>query len=1035
MEICPSCGHENRPGARFCDSCGGRLEVADERKSRKVVTVLFCDVTGSTALGEDLDSESLRKVMERYFDAARSVVESHGGTVEKFIGDAVMAVFGVPVVHEDDALRAARAAAELRDGLGQINDELRREFGIELAVRMGINSGEVMTGAGGTLVTGDAVNVAARLEQAAGVNEILIGDRTRELAEGALELERAQPIDAKGKSEPVVAHRLLSVRQDAPAFLRRFDAPFVGRSDELAQMRQVYARAVADRSCHLFTLLGTAGIGKSRLTEEFLSTLDEAIVLRGRCLAYGQGITYFPLVEIIEKLALDAELIQVIERDPEARRFLNIVSGAIGTAETPVHSREEIFQAVRKLFEILAHARPLVVVLDDLHWAEETLLELVDHLADWSRGAPIVVLCIGRPELLDGRPGWGGGKLNVTTTLLEPLPEGDAETLVDNLLHGHHLADDVRVRITATAEGNPLFVEQMLALLSQNGGNGDVSVPPTIQSLLATRLEQLPSVERVAAERASVIGKEFWASPLSALGADVSTLPALVRKELVRPHRSATFPNDDAFRFRHLLIRDAAYEAMPKELRSELHERFADWLADSRSGFDEILGFHLEQAYRLREQLGPVGDDARALAERAGEHLGIAGGRALERDDVSGGINLLKRATDLLAPESASRCALLIALGYAQWDAGKLEQARGSFGAALEAAQGGDDHAVIARARFGLGRIDASEAASTDKLLLHEVLESVAALEPLSDDGALAEGWATAAQFQSWLGHSAEAERSFDRAVLHAHRCGNQRLERDTIGTQTVHEAWGHRSTDEGLDRCDELLRRERGTVLEALALGARALYGTWRGDVSGSRADVARTRALLRDFGNDLMAHASAMIEAVVELEAGDAAAAETIAREGYEGLEQLGERGFRSTVACFLAEALYAQGRLDEAEQFAVEAGELATADDFVSQNRSRAVQAKVLAQRGETDRAEKLVREAVEIVARTDSYGEHGEALLDEAEVLRLGGKLDESRSAVESALVLFERKGATSPASRARALLSELPHQAATTENSS
>ena len=1025
METCPSCGHENRSGARFCDSCGERLELADTRQSRKVVTVLFCDVTGSTALGEELDSESLRKVMERYFDVARSVVESHGGTVEKFIGDAVMAVFGVPVVHEDDALRAARAAVELLDGLGQINENLRGEFGVELIVRIGINSGEVVTGVGGTLLTGDAVNVAARLEQAAGANEILIGDRTRQLAEGALDVEQAQPIDAKGKSQPVVAHRLLSVRHGAPAFLRRFDAPFVGRSDELAQMRQVYARAVADRSCHLFTLLGTAGIGKSRLTEEFLSTLDETIVLRGRCLAYGQGITYFPLVEIIEKLAVDAELIQVIEREPEARRFLNTVSGAIGTAETPVHSREEIFQAVRKLFEILAHARPLVVVLDDLHWAEETLLELVDHLADWSRGAPIVVLCIGRPELLDGHPGWGGGKLNVTTTLLEPLPDADAEILVDNLLHGHHLADELRARITATAEGNPLFVEQMLALLSQNGGNGDVSVPPTIQSLLATRLEQLPAGERVAAERASVIGKEFWVSPLSALGADVSTLPALVRKELVRPHRSATFPNDDAFRFRHLLIRDAAYEAIPKELRSELHERFADWLAESRSGFDEILGFHLEQAYRLREQLGPVADDARSLAKRAGEHLGIAGRRALERDDVSGGVKLLKRATDLLEPESVSRRALLIALGYAQWEAGELEQARASFGVGLEAAQRADDDAVIARARFGLGRIDASEAASPDTLLLREVLESLAALDPVGDDDALAEGWATAAQFQSWLGRSAEAGQSFERAALHARRCGNRRLERATIGTQTVSEAWGHRSTGEGLDQCDELLRRERGTVLEALALGARALYSSWRGDVPGSRVDITRARALLRDFGNDLLAHASAMIETVVELEAGNAAGAEAIAREGYEGLEQLGERGFRSTLACLLAEALYGQGLLDEAEQFAVAGGELASADDFVSQNRSRAIQAKVLARRGETDRAEELVREAVEIVERTDSYGEHGEALLDEAEVLQLGGKLDESRSAAEAALLLFERKGATAPAVRARALLAELP----------
>jgi class 3 adenylate cyclase/tetratricopeptide (TPR) repeat protein len=1024
MVTCPSCGHENRPGARFCDSCGAQLEPTEGRKSRKLVTVLFCDVSGSTALGEELDSESLRNVMERYFDVARNVVESHGGTVEKFIGDAVMSIFGVPVVHEDDALRAARAAVQLRDGLSAVNEDLSREFGIELAVRIGINSGEVVTGTGGTLVTGDAVNVAARLEQASGVNQILIGDRTRQLAEGALDLERAEPIDAKGKSEPVVAHRLLSVREDAPAFLRRFDAPFVGRTDELAQLRQVYARAVGDRSCHLFTLLGTAGIGKSRLTEEFLSTLDDPIVLRGRCLAYGQGITYFPLVEIVEKLRGDPESIRILEREPETRRFLNIVSGAIGAAETPVHSREEIFQAVRKLFEALARARPLVLVFDDLHWAEETLLELVEHLADWSRDAPIVVLCVGRPELLDARHGWGGGKLNATTTLLEPLPEGDAGTLVDNLLHGHELADDVRARITATAEGNPLFVEQMLALLSANDGNDDVSVPPTIQSLLATRLEQLPTGERVTAERASVIGKEFWVSPLSELGADVATLPALVRKELVRPHQSATFPNDDAFRFRHLLIRDAAYESMPKELRSELHERFASWLTESRSGFDEIVGFHLEQAYRLREQLGPAGDDARALAERAGERLGAAGRRALERDDLPGGINLLTRATDLLPATSASRRGMLVANGYALWEAGRLEDARASFDAALKAGELARDEAVTARARFGLARIDSSEAGVHDASLLRGVMDTVVRLESLEDDAALAEGWAAAAMFQFWLGHSAEATESFERSIFYARRCGNRRLERQAIGTQTIQEAWGHRSADEGLEWCDELISREGGTMLEAVALEARALYAAWRGNVLESRANVARARTLLRDFGNEMLANASAMVEALTELEAGDPAAAEAAAREAYVGLERLGERGFRSTVGCLLAEALYQQGRFDEAEQFALEGAALATPDDFVSQNRSRAVRAKVLARRDETRSAEALALEAVEIVAKTDCYGDHGEALLHQAEVLRLGGKLAESRAAIEAALVLFERKGATSPASRAQALLAEL-----------
>jgi class 3 adenylate cyclase len=559
VTTCPSCGTENPDGFRFCGSCGAALgEASLVREVRKTVTILFCDVTGSTAMGERLDSESLRRVMERYFQLARNVLERHGGTVEKFIGDAVMGVFGIPVVHEDDALRAARAAHELREELAGLNAGLRSEFGTELRVRIGVNTGEVVTSEGGTLATGDAVNIAARLEQAAEPGEILIGDATRQLAEGALELERADPIEAKGKSEPLVAYRLLGVRPDTPGFERRFDAPFVGRAGELEQLVQAYARAVRDSSCQLFTVLGPAGMGKSRLVLEFVESQPEAIVLRGRCLAYGEGITYFPLVEILEQVATDAGLGRVIAADPEAPGLLNTVSTAIGLADEEVVSREDTFRAARRLFETFAGSSPLILIFDDLHWAEQTLLDLVDHIADWSREAPILLLCMARPEFLDSRPGWGGGKMNAATILLEPLSEDEAETLIENLLAGSDLPDLVRQRITASAEGNPLFVEQMLALLAQSDGNGEVVVPPTIQALLATRLEQLPSGERIAAERASVIGKEFWRTALLEIGGELAALPGLVRKELIRPYRSALFPVEDAFRFRHQLIRDAA---------------------------------------------------------------------------------------------------------------------------------------------------------------------------------------------------------------------------------------------------------------------------------------------------------------------------------------------------------------------------------------------------------------------------------------------------------------------------------------------
>src|SRR5919109_2928005 len=534
MKRCARCGTENPEGFRFCGNCGAELaEAPAPRELRKTVTVLFCDVTGSTAMGERLDPESTRRVMARYFDAMREAIERHGGTVEKFIGDAVMAVFGIPVVHEDDALRAARAADELRSRLAD-------QLGTELHVRIGINTGEVVTNEGGTLATGDAVNVAARLEQAARPGEILIGDATRQLAESALELEPVAAVEAKGKSEPLVAFRLLAVRPDAPAFERRFDAPFVGREGELDQLNQAYLRSARDHSCQLFTVLGPAGIGKSRLVYEFVAAHPDAAVLRGHCLAYGEGITYFPLVELLEQIALDEGLASLLVED-EARRLVNAVSSAVGFADEAIVSREDTFRAVRLLFEHLAGQRPVVVVFDDIHWAEPTFLDLVDHVADWSREAPILLLCIARPELLDHRPGWGGGKLNATTILLEPLSVDESESLMDGLLSDADLAAEVRERITAAAEGNPLFVEQMLALIAQEGAE-DVAIPPTIQALLATRLEQLPSGERVAAERASVIGKEFWRTALAQIGGGGAGPPAPRRQEVMPPHRPPSLP-------------------------------------------------------------------------------------------------------------------------------------------------------------------------------------------------------------------------------------------------------------------------------------------------------------------------------------------------------------------------------------------------------------------------------------------------------------------------------------------------------------
>jgi class 3 adenylate cyclase len=626
MAICPNCGQESPEGFKFCGNCGEPLGALSSpaRETRKTVTVVFCDVTGSTALGEKLDPESLRRVMGRYFDEMRIVVERHEGTVEKFIGDAVMAVFGIPMLHEDDALRAVRAAAEMRSRLEELNAELERDWGVRIRVRTGVNTGEVVAGdpsSGQRFATGDAVNVAKRFEEAAPAGEIFIGEPTYRLVRDAVEVEAVEPLELKGKGEPIGAYRLLGIEADAPGRARRLDSPMVGRAREQVALRQAYERTAGERACHLFTVLGAAGVGKSRLVAEFLAGLgDDATVVEGRCLPYGEGITYRPLHEILRALYGEDFLAEIRRRlagNDNAKLIAERIGAALGVVEH-TGPTDETFWAVRKLFEAEALERPLVVVVDDLQWGAPTLLDLVEHVADWARDAPILLVCLARPELLDGRPGWSGGKLNATSVLLEPLNQSEAGELVQNLLGRAQLAPDIQARVTAAAEGNPLFVEEMLAMLIDDGllerSNGDwvpagdlgaVTVPPTIQALLSARLERLDGIERDVIERASVEGKVFHRGAVVELSEDDvrdavgAHLQSLVRKELVRPEE-ADFPGEDAFKFRHLLIRDAAYDAMPKELRAELHERFAGWLEaaaeDRILEYEEILGFHLEQA-------------------------------------------------------------------------------------------------------------------------------------------------------------------------------------------------------------------------------------------------------------------------------------------------------------------------------------------------------------------------------------------------------------------------------------------------------
>jgi class 3 adenylate cyclase/tetratricopeptide (TPR) repeat protein len=1065
MVTCSRCGEHNSEGARFCSACGSVLtgEPNVPREMRKTVTVVFSDVAGSTSLGDARDPESMRRVMSRYFDEARAVHERHGGTVEKFIGDAVMAVFGIPTLHEDDALRAVRAAAEMRLRLDALNEELERDWGVRLQVRTGVNTGEVVAGdasEGQAFVTGDAVNVAKRFEEAAPAGEILLGESTFRLVRGVVTVEAADPLELKGKGGQVAAYRLLDVALAGRGDVRRLNAPMVGREHERALLEQAYARAVRERSCHLFTLLGPAGVGKSRLAAEVIDSLQhKATVLVGRCLPYGEGITFWPIVEVLRQAAdlreddtpdqARGKIESLLAASPEAPAITELVAQSVGVPAASA-SADETFWGVRKLFEALAHPRPLVLVFDDVHWAEQTFLDLLEHIGDWTRDAPILLLCLARAELLDQRPGWGGGKLNATSILLEPLTDEECGVLIDNLLGHAGLPEEVGGRIVDAAGGNPLFVEEMLAMLIDDGllrrQNGhwaaateiaEIAVPPSIQALLSARLDRLEGAEREVLERASVEGKVFHRGAVLELAPELlraevpGQLLALQRKELIRPSRS-DFAGDDAFRFRHLLIRDAAYDAIPKQVRAELHERFAAWLETAAGErvreYEEILGYHLEQAYHYRCELGPPDEWARTLARNAAELLATAGRRAIARDDMGAARSLLSRAHSLLDPKERLWLELAPELAEALAERGEPTKAEALLAEALERARarnarGPEAHALVQRAYMRI--FSRPEGAGNEALQVAE--QAMPIFEELRDSV----GIAKAARLAHWVlfqrGHHANTRRRLELALTHVAQSGD-------IGLEAVlrqHLLSSHYYGETPLDEYERLCHRHLewssvNRVQRTFApMNHLAVARAMQGDFEEARrlADEANREIAEREPAINV-AMARGQHRGWIENLAGDPAAAEQVQREGYAVLEALGESGYRSTLAGELAQSIYAQGRFDEAERFAEISKAAAASDDLTSQALWRGVRAKVLARRGESAEAERLAREGLAMIEKTEFVMHHSLALLDLAEVLRVAGNTSEAAELAERALTIYEKKGIVVMAETTRALLADL-----------
>jgi class 3 adenylate cyclase/tetratricopeptide (TPR) repeat protein len=1051
-------------------SCANPLAEAHAfGPARKTVTIVFCDVVGSTPIGDDRDPEAIRRVMTRFFDEMRVVLERHGGTVEKYIGDAVMAVFGIPTLHEDDALRAVRAAADMRSALMPMNADFERTAGVSIVTRTGVNTGEVSVSGSpvGPAVMGDAVNVAARLQQAATPGDILLGHETYQLVRDFVAVDDAVSLVLKGKSVPVTAHPLLELTHGIAELPRRPESRLVGRTVELDRIRRAFERTVRERSCLLMTVVGAAGAGKSRLARESVKSIgDAAVAVVGRCLPYGEGITFSPMADVVRQLAeidvddplqtarskLDALLVGA----EDSVLLFDRVAAATGLADAAA-GMQETFWAIRRLLEWVGRDRPLVVIFDDLQWSEPAFLDLLDYVQRSSRGAPILVLCLARNDLLEERPDWAAEQPNAILHL-SPLEDREMSSLIDDLLQGDNLQGEMRDRIIEVCGGNPLFVEEMLQMLRDDdeledsrapatrwspGGRwvagrpprvANLTVPPTIYALVGARLDRLTVEERAVIRAASVIGKLFWwGAVMDLVPADTRQdvgpiLQRLVRRELIAPDRSALV-GEDAFRFHHLLIQEAAYRETPKEVRADLHARFATWLertAGDRIGEnEEILAYHQEQAARYLIELGRSDAEIESQIDRASKSLASVGRRAfLARGDMSAAANLLGRAHDVLPPGDQRRLAIVPELGQALTEIGEMTRAEQLLTDAVERANATGDRGLEAHARIVLLLLKLSTDPQHRLEEALQVLEdAIPVLEEMGDDLGLARAFRLRGDVHWTRSVYAEADRAFEQAMIHARRAGASWEEAECLRQYAGSGLYGPAPVAEVVKRCDRIIELAKGNpTAEAGAIRSLGVLNAMQGRIDEGRELVRESAKILEDLGLKMRAVFVSEAAAFIEMLAGDHAAAERVLRVGYEETSGL-DLGYQSTAAALVAHPICAQGRLEEAEEFCRIAKEIGAEDDLATQVLWRSAKAKVLAARGELRPALELARDAVAIAERTDDINMHADTLMDLGTVLSATGALDEHDEAVRRAHELYVRKGNVVSAALAERLIAE------------
>ena len=1007
---CTACGEELPDDSRFCDVCGAAVEddpgttsdsgASADLRARKVVTVLFADVAGSTSLQERLDAEATAHLMAQVQQRMARTVEDHGGVVVKTIGDGLMAIFGVPELHEDDALRAVRAGLSLQES-----------FDVpDVHLRVGVNTGEVVVVPGSHDVVGDPVNVAARLEAAAPLGQVLVGPETQRAVRDAVQLEPVAPLLLRGKREPVAAARAVAVvAPSAPS------TPFVGRGRELSQLRAMFDGACRDRVAKLVTILGWPGLGKSRLADELLRQLpDSTCAIAVRFVADG-GSAFLPVAAALRDEAAGRD-------DPALAGTISDLAAGAAPAST-----EQTFWAIRRAVELLASRQPVVLLLDDLHWAESATVNLLEHLAEWTRGVPVLLLATARPELHETAP-----------RLIEPGGPSSLVLVLDALdpsasiaLASGYLAPDADMpaaileRVVEASEGNPLFLRELCRLLVDDGvivqeeGTWRLTVdlealhlPATVHATIAARIEQLPADEREVLQAAAVIGRHFVRAALvpvlpPAIAASLDRhLEGLHRRALIDPE-GAWSGDEPRFRFHHALIRDAAYRRVLKEVRADKHIRYADWLeahaGESPAEHEATLGQHLELAARLLTEIGlalPAG-----LTERAAGYLAGAGRRALDGDDLGTATALLTRAA-ALAPADV---AVWRDVCEARFAAGDIAEAAAALAVLEQIARTPEDLAVVhvATARLISGRHPERH---------HEIpsltTEAAATFAAAGDHAGVAAAEAVAATALLDLGRVAQAEAALDRSLAAARRAGDRRGANRVLAIAPHAALWGPAPIPRASGRCLDVLRVLRITTwapsVEATTLRFQAALEALRERFDSARTMLDEARTIFTDLGNRVGLLDTMSFAGYVELLAGQPQVAEPILRRARDGYDALDAKAQGARAATLLARALLELGRPDDARQ---------VADAAIRGSHHRApvtllaVQAESLARLGARDEALAVATTAVKSVEGTDALLDHADARLALSRVLRSRGDGRAADDAARLALALYEQKGAT------------------------